>query len=77
LISVLSRKVDLGKLGEEQKVQASTYGTRYFSQSVHKYEIPGEGMPAYAAYRLIHDELNLDGNPPLCSRSIIICSAWA
>lgn len=68
---MLSEKVDLRKLDKEEKVQASTYGTRFFSQSVPKYEIPDEGMPAYAAYRLIHDDLNLDGNPALNLASFV------
>lgn len=62
---MLSKKVDLNKLSENEKQQTSTYGTRYFAQNVPKYEIPEEGMPAPAAYRLIHDQLNLDGNPSL------------
>jgi glutamate decarboxylase len=68
---MLSKKVDLNKLDEEQKNHASTYGMRYFSESVPKYEIPEEGMPSYAAYRLIHDELNLDGNPSLNLASFV------
>jgi len=62
---MLSKKVDLNKLSDDEKQQTSTYGTRYFAQSVPKYEIPEEGMPAPAAYRLIHDQLNLGGNPSL------------
>lgn len=62
---MLSKKVDLEKMDKGQKVQSSTYGTRYFASGVPKYEIPEEGMPARAAYQLIHDELNLDGNPSL------------
>ena len=68
---MLSKKVDLEKIKKSQAVQPSTYGTRYFSKSVPKYEMPEEGMPAYAAYRLIHDELNLDGNPALNLASFV------
>jgi len=39
-----------------------TYAWRYFTESVPGYEMPKEGMPAEAAYQLVHDELNLDGN---------------
>ncbi|HUW65122.1 MAG TPA: glutamate decarboxylase [Spirochaetia bacterium] len=39
-----------------------TYSLRYFTESLPKYEIPRDGMPANAAYQLVHDELNLDGN---------------
>ncbi len=62
---MLSKKVDLEKMDKDQQVQSSTYGTRYFARDVPKYELPEEGMPSRAAYQLIHDELNLDGNPSL------------
>jgi len=62
---MLSKKVDLDKMDKSRQVQPSTYGTRYFTRDVPRYEIPEEGMPARAAYQLIHDELNLDGNPSL------------
>lgn len=35
------------------------------SSAVPRYELPEEQMPADVAYQLIHDELNLDGNPAL------------
>jgi len=38
---------------------------------VPKYEMPEEGMPARAAYQIIHDELNLDGNPALNLASFV------
>ena len=33
--------------------------------------MPIEGMPARAAYQIIHDELNLDGNPALNLASFV------
>ncbi|MDA8333761.1 MAG: glutamate decarboxylase [Peptococcaceae bacterium] len=41
---------------------SATYALRYFTESVPRYEIPADGMPAGAACQLVHDELNLDGN---------------
>ncbi len=64
-------KIDLKKLGKKDKVLTTTYGTRYFEEEVPKYEIPKKGMPANAAYQLIHDELALDGNPPLNLASFV------
>jgi glutamate decarboxylase len=68
---MLSRKVDLGTKKEEAGDHTTTYGRRYFSEPVPKYIMPEEGMPARAAYQLIHDELNLDGNPALNLASFV------
>jgi glutamate decarboxylase len=54
-----------------ERLTASTYGARLFTQPVPKYEMPDEPMPADAAYQLIHDELNLDGDPLLNLASFV------
>ncbi len=54
-----------------EKELTTTYGSRYFAESVPKYVMPEDGMPARAAYQLIHDELNLDGNPALNLASFV------
>lgn len=68
---MLSEKHDLGKMKKSERENTTTYGSRYFSESIPKYEIPEEGMPAKAAYQLIHEELNLDGNPALNLASFV------
>lgn len=68
---MLSEKHDLGKLKKSERENTTTYGSRYFSESIPKYEIPEDGMPAKAAYQLIHEELNLDGNPALNLASFV------
>ncbi len=68
---MVSKKVDLKQLSKSGKGHASTYSTRYFEESVPKYEIPESSMPANAAYQLVHDELNLDGNPALNLSSFV------
>lgn len=71
---MLSEKHDLSKMKESEKehtTTTTTYGSRYFSKTIPKYEMPIEGMPAKAAYRLIADELNLDGNPALNLASFV------
>ena len=70
-LEMLSKKRDLGKMKEPEKEHTTAYGLRYFDKSVPKYVMPEEGMPAEAAYRLIHDELNLDGNPALNLASFV------
>jgi len=68
---LLSEKKNLDELKESEREYTTTYGSRYFTKSVPKYEMPDEGMPARAAYQTIHDELNLDGNPALNLASFV------
>ena len=60
---MLSDKKNLDEMDESEREHTTTYGSRYFTKTVPKYEMPEDGMPARAAYQIIHDELNLDGNP--------------
>jgi glutamate decarboxylase len=68
---MLSDKKDLDKMKKSEREHTTTYGSRYFTKSVPKYEMPDKGMPARAAYQIIHDELNLDGNPALNLASFV------
>ena len=58
---IISKKVKSDKGSPEG--HALTYSSRYFDEEIPKHEIPEKSMPANVAYQLIHDELNLDGNP--------------
>src|SRR6185312_7475962 len=51
-----------------------TYAGRSFSHEIPKFRLPAVGMPASAAYQLVHDELNLDGNPALNLASFV--TSW-
>lgn len=62
---MLSRKKPVHKMAEHETVLPSTYSLREFADPVPKYTMPDGSIPAKAAYQLIHDELNLDGNPAL------------
>lgn len=71
---MLSGKVNTKKLKKSEKEhtpETTAYGTRYFKGSIPKFELPEEGMSSRAAYLLIHDELNLDGNPSLNLASFV------
>ena len=50
---------------------ALTYGSRYVAEPVPKYALPEESMPGNVAYQIVHDELNLDGNPALNLASFV------
>ncbi len=47
------------------------YADRSMDRSVPKYDLPPKGVDARVAYRILHDELNLDGNPVLNLASFV------
>lgn len=49
----------------EDDFSTSVYGSRFAAQDLPAHEIPEKEMPRDVAYRLIKDELSLDGNPML------------
>lgn len=53
---------------------APAYAGRAFDHEVPRFSIPAEGLPPATAYQLIHDELNLDGNPALNLASFV--TSW-
>lgn len=63
-------KLDLSS----EDVLTPTYSGRGFTHTVPKYRVPSQGMSPEAAYRLVHDELNLDGNPALNLASFV--TSW-
>jgi glutamate decarboxylase len=59
---------------DSDDLHSPTYAARCFSHDVPKYRLPKQGMSAEAAYQLVHDELNLDGNPALNLASFV--TSW-
>lgn len=49
----------------EDEFSSSVYGSRFAAQDLPSHEMPEREMPANIAYRMIKDELSLDGNPML------------
>ena len=43
----------------------TVYGSRFAAQDLPKHEMPECEMPKEVAYRMIKDDLSLDGNPML------------
>jgi glutamate decarboxylase len=59
---------------DSEETISPTYASRSFSHDIPKYRLPAQPMSADAAYRLVHDELNLDGNPALNLASFV--TSW-
>jgi glutamate decarboxylase len=57
-----------------EELHSPAYAGRWSTHDVPKYRVPAEGMSAEAAYQLVHDELNLDGNPALNLASFV--TSW-
>src|SRR6202790_2229292 len=51
-----------------------TYAGRCFSHEIPRFRLADEGLAPEAPYQLIHDELNLDGNPALNLASFV--TSW-
>ena len=57
--------------GPEDGSTVSVYGSRYAAQELPAHEMPEEEMPKEIAYRMIKDDLSLDGNPMLNLASFV------
>ncbi|KAF2218586.1 glutamate decarboxylase [Elsinoe ampelina] len=55
----------------EEEASVSVYGSRFASNDLPKHEMPESDMPKEVAYRLIKDELALDGTPQLNLASFV------
>lgn len=63
-------KLDL----DSDAVHTPTYAGRAFAQEVPKFQLPAQSLDPQAAYQLVRDELNLDGNPVLNLASFV--TSW-
>lgn len=50
---------------EEDEFSTSVYGSSFAAQDLPSHEMPEKEMPRDIAYRIIRDELSLDGSPML------------
>lgn len=64
-------KIQLQPNSDEDEVTASVYGSRFAANSLPLHEMPDREMPKEIAYRMIRDELTLDGNPMLNLASFV------
>ncbi|CDS05122.1 Putative Glutamate decarboxylase [Lichtheimia ramosa] len=70
----LSNAISHARLSGDQADEnhnTTIYGTRWAAEEIPRYDMPKEEMPSNVAYRLIKDELALDGNPALNLASFV------
>ncbi|KAF2202855.1 glutamate decarboxylase [Delitschia confertaspora ATCC 74209] len=59
------------KSAEEDTFSTSVYGSRYAAADLPRHEMPETEMPREVAYRMIKDDLTLDGTPTLNLASFV------
>ncbi len=64
-------KLNVQPNDDEDEATASVYGSRFAAESLPKHEMPEREMPKEMAYRMIKDDLSLDGNPMLNLASFV------
>lgn len=62
-------QMSLGAPGQDE-FTSSVYGSRYAAADLPKHEMPEDEMPREIAYRMIKDDLTLDGTPTLKYNSL-------
>lgn len=50
---------------------ATVYGSKYAAEDLPRHEMPDKEMPPAVAYRMIKDDLTLDGTPTLNLASFV------
>lgn len=56
---------------EQSDFTATVYGSKYASEDLPRHEMPEREMPPQVAYRMIKDDLTLDGTPTLNLASFV------
>ena len=59
------KKVTMATVNDPDKFTTSVYGSKFAAEDLPKHEMPENEMPKEVAYRMIKDDLSLDGNPML------------
>lgn len=65
------KKVHLELAENNNEFTTSVYGSKFAVEDLPRHEIPDAEMPKDVAYRMIRDELSLDGNPMLNLASFV------
>jgi glutamate decarboxylase len=63
--------INLSPDDELDDFTATVYGSKYASEDLPKHEMPEREMPPHVAYRMIKDDLTLDGTPTLNLASFV------
>ncbi|KAI0007250.1 glutamate decarboxylase [Xylariaceae sp. FL0662B] len=65
------KKINLQLSNDDDGFATSVYGSKFAAEDLPRHEMPEGEMPRDIAYRMIKDELSLDGNPMLNLASFV------
>jgi glutamate decarboxylase len=65
------KDIKLGSSATADTFTTTVYGSRFAAEDLPKHEMPEGEMPKEVAYRMIKDDLSLDGNPMLNLASFV------
>ncbi|KAI0143035.1 glutamate decarboxylase [Xylariaceae sp. FL1272] len=65
------KKINLQLSNDDDSFTTSVYGSKFAAEDLPRHEMPDGEMPKEVAYRMIKDELSLDGNPMLNLASFV------
>ncbi|KAK3209309.1 hypothetical protein GRF29_69g1401296 [Pseudopithomyces chartarum] len=65
------KKFTLAVEDEPEDYTATVYGSKYAAEDLPRHEMPDREMPPQVAYRMIKDDLTLDGTPTLNLASFV------
>ncbi|MCJ1267845.1 hypothetical protein MMC22_007731 [Lobaria immixta] len=63
--------IEFEQPGADESHTVSVYGSRFAAEELPRHEMPEREMPKDIAYRMIKDDLSLDGNPMLNLASFV------
>lgn len=64
-------RLNIAPAGADDTFTTTVYGSRFAAEDLPKHEMPEKEMPKEVAYRMIKDDLSLDGNPMLNLASFV------
>jgi glutamate decarboxylase len=65
------QKLNIASTSTADTFTTTVYGSRFAAEDLPKHEMPENEMPKEVAYRMIKDDLSLDGNPMLNLASFV------
>lgn len=71
---MVKKQKHLDTLGDHERHHWPAYAGRYMTEPIPRYELPATSVPREVAYRLIHDDLELDGKP--AQNLATFCTTW-
>lgn len=71
---MVKKQKSLDGMSHDDLHLSSTYAARYMTEPIPKYRLPERASPSDVIYRLIHDEVSIDGRPS--QNLATFCTTW-